>query len=712
MLIKSNGLANSIQYILNMENLDDIITHQINLYEKIKLIKQPIVYRFLNIYFEFVYTHILSHNRISAKIEVQFNNSNFWEFYLQNSHYIMMYFIYKNNPYYKRLTYNDQIEQQLVTYIQLWPTQNFQFIQNMVDGSYNYNYNNILKFINIYHEFSWCLKQMQTAYTQNVNLIDILDIYDTIILESTHPYEYESYIACKKLRTVFTEEFKLYNGERVIHILKDLFEDDISQLHDIKRYNMPSKPNINIKSDLKSNVFYDIIYSSRYYKFINYYLRKVHFSDKLIKPELYELFEFSHDIKKVNINESKLITNFLKEYNIYYWGNIYDSKYDNIKLTCRYNNRGQCNTKCECTYWHFKLSTELISSCIVHFNNATVNIDGYEYHLIYLSSPIVPNVKFMDYKDWSTSTVEIQYCVVNGYNHSICYKFNDKWYDKDGIVNDDKLKSCKKTIDYCIKYDKNRASEKRCIIISEPLHTAKISDFFDVEFSEHSWLIPQKQITHFYGYPVKEDKNHKLLKLKDDKKLEDDKKRQLFKREDDKKRQLFKLEDDKKREADQTHNVLKRDADKKHNSLPHVRYMIEEDWETEFDKVNKDFIEKFSPYFVPLDQRLLLFRIGKFELDFYKTDDPQIYKSACYISTSYMTSATENSPFESEYDEKNRQDIYVIIANPGILVCHVHFNSISNENEILINVDTKCIKRRSMYRESYDRIIVCIELIQ
>ena len=639
MLIYSTGLANCVQYVLNKQNQDEIIAHQIDLKKMISRINHFGKITLNEIIWSYQFTNSITGITYKGKIDINAHDSNFIDPFLKNIDNIIKFYRFDNNPYYKKSYSPTKYE--IAAYVDIWKTQNINYIEAVLNEERSCDYNTILKFINIYHELNWCKNFVaEGSYIPtsiNSEILDvILDIYDVMLLETTVPYDYEKYLRCKELRPFFKEEFKLYDVDRLIHILP-IISPDISPFKTIERYSIPYRLNYPENEKYK---FCDSIYSSRYYKFINYYLRCTYFRAALVKPQLHQLFEPSQNIKEVDINELYLLTDFLNNCRI----NNTPVEYIDDIYTAH-------------TKWS-ELEFQLLDKyLIINNNKAHINYNDQIYYLYSNRRHQFPTLAFGTLPDTTIDTIEIEYYIYEG---SKCYKYEDNYYNEYGKVDANKLVNMES-----INVDVYSINGQNVIGIYT-LDVAIIYDdykrYYRAEFE------PGKKIKHYYGVPIIEHTEHVLLHCKPETKTE---------------------------------------------TKTYTCTQI--DWVEPFNYINQTFISAFDNYFIDLTQRILLFRIGKFELDFYGTDETYnekpIYKSACYISTSYMTSATSKAPFQSEYDYPKRQNIYIIIANHGISVCHLHLNSISKENEILINKDIKCIKHNRKYMQSYDREIDFIELI-
>jgi hypothetical protein len=99
-----------------------------------------------------------------------------------------------------------------------------------------------------------------------------------------------------------------------------------------------------------------------------------------------------------------------------------------------------------------------------------------------------------------------------------------------------------------------------------------------------------------------------------------------------------------------------------------------------FKEFSMDFVEKFDADFHPNKNKIMTFRLGMFNDDFVNVDS-NTYKTACYISSSYIKENTNSIPYVSEL---SNPELIICIINPGVLICEVYNNSIADESEILI----------------------------
>lgn len=673
MYIYSTGLANNIKYLLNPDNIIDIMKNPLNwdtaISELDKYVNGRIMFSigskpevYLTVTHK-VSTFTFSINITYEEIYLQNGQIDFINTFINTAYDIIKYGKYIKNEYYS--TYDDTNVSTLCSYAREWATHNSDFIKDVLKNPSIYKYNTISKLINIFHEFV----RFVPDHFQELELDAAIAIYDMIILEQTHPYEYNKYIQNKKFRHVFKEEFMLYGADRVINVLSDIINNP-EVLKSIKRYMPPDKMNAIITHSYSSPaatyneiIHYDLIYSSRYYKFINYYLRQQYLPEleknELIKPELNLLFQSSYDFKKVTIDESRLIKHMLyKMCNIVCQDSI---DYPSVEFSNKYD-----------YVWNqLEIRQELEK-----IDRGEDNVNLRFRNLDVISSPIC----IVDYTDLSIQIAEITYNVIIYYiNHpkdvqnktiygTECFKYGNNWYDENGIKQNRHILESSPSSSRSSSPDPftpNNISKLMYYKVENDKHYVYINPRFDLKIAyindyinikgkwKNSDLAPKKNIQHFHGYEI-----HKKSRFE----------------------------------------MLQYDI----NTYKKI------DYTTVFDKLNKVFIQNFKSYFKPLDQQILLYRIGKFKFDFYKDGD--FYKSACYISTSYMTSYTEESPFTSEYDSPNMQDVYIIIANEGVSVCHVHFNSISNENEILINYGVKCTKHAEKFNSKMNRNILYVEL--
>ena len=620
MLIKSSGLANNIRYILNQQNQDDIITHQIKLDE---MIKPSMHTTYIKEDFAYFYTHTdqkFTFN-IDFFIPSEINN------YVNNSIDIINYITHEHNPHYSPLI---RIKLACICILsESWKGQMHLYINDILNKTLHYDYNIFSKLINIYHQVNWVFSK--STYSQHLinvhnplndvkTLNDILSIYDVINLDSIHPYDYATYLKCKEYRPVFKEEFKLYGIDRVINILPN-----ISYLSDIEPYKFQIID--------KKAIEYDLIYSCQYGKFVNYYLRRKNSCQDLIKPALKELFD---PPTGMIIDNFSIIEKFLIKSNIAYWGNIYETQYD-PKYDTQYKQLYIKDNK-------IKIKKDKdITICIVKNNQCKVKIDKSEYILNFDNANSIPTIEFK--KNLSTlstkSTFKISYETYEEYS---CYMYNNKWYTDNGIC---ETETETKTRTRDITYYELTGTKYINITSFVKIESAYISDYYQKnEFIGTSEIIPKKYIKHFYGHDIIESDEHVLLKLKND----------------------------------------------KYEQI---------DWDSAFDTLHQTFIDNFTQYFITLTQKILLYGIGKFDWDFYKSGDE--YKSACYISTSYM-------PLEKPQDYDNCSDMYVIIANKSVKIYPIYLNSISKENEILIAPDTRCIMHGTNNDKKFNKIIHYIEL--
>lgn len=99
-----------------------------------------------------------------------------------------------------------------------------------------------------------------------------------------------------------------------------------------------------------------------------------------------------------------------------------------------------------------------------------------------------------------------------------------------------------------------------------------------------------------------------------------------------------------------------------------------------FNEFSRDFVKKFDTDFHPNENKIMTFRLGMFKDDFVNVDS-NTYKTACYISSSYIKENTNSIPYVSEL---SHPELIICIINPGVLICEVYNNSIADESEILI----------------------------
>ena len=109
-----------------------------------------------------------------------------------------------------------------------------------------------------------------------------------------------------------------------------------------------------------------------------------------------------------------------------------------------------------------------------------------------------------------------------------------------------------------------------------------------------------------------------------------------------------------------------------------------------FNEFNRDFIDAFDKDFYINLKKVMTFRLGKFSDDFIKHGHQ--YKTACYLSSSYIKEDTNHIPYVSEL---LNPELIIFIIKPGVSICEVCNNSIADESEILIKYDTNAILHKT-----------------
>jgi hypothetical protein len=432
-------------------------------------------------------------------------------------------------------------------------------------------------------------------------------------------------------RDIFKYEFNLYQYGNIKTILAQIAN---------------KIPNIKFdKCDIHTKIIYKStdemkLYSGRYYKFINYYLRKRNRIQSLSIPTMTDLFE--SDLKKQFAEDDA--TPMLK--------NKICSHIPETEFKIFEN-------------WHaFQCSPTFATDNIVNTRPYTIQyLDDYTCYCYITDQQCRSVVKTInifwdvDNKIWRKFTKnETTTTCTNLYRGD----FDNKYHDGSGNIligcefNRYINKETMKTVHtYSICDDNNRYTR-----IQYKIDTHN-SNFIGIEGNDnncaiHKYIV-KSQIYKYLRLDLDERSNVINLKSRD---VSDN--AQL-------KSKIFR-----------TYNYVVYDSSLNENPKYDINNTL--------ISFNEQFIDAFRNAFMPLKKSELLFRLGNHNFDIYK--DGEQYRLASYFSTSYIDTYSHTAIYTSEYSNTN---LYIILAHEGTLICPVYNNTTTKlENEILIHFDTPC----------------------
>ena len=546
--------------------------------------------------------------------------------------------------------------------------------------------------------------------------MDILKLDNSVDAHLNNPQYLNYIISNYKKYILFRDklmfEYNLYEYGRLIDILSSISDIDYSIFNGCFRFMKKAKQ--------WDEDEYIEIYTGRYYKFINYYFRKQNFGDKLHLDEPIFHTLFMNEIKSVSKNIIRPLRLIMSRFNIYYltrYKDVYQldtiaySKTDNAiiifnEFPVYLNNKKYYikHTKSELElygdYHTFMLCASICGKNTAHENSEDITLITCK---VTFERNKADSVIFQSEDAWYVNLYNNELNSYESYELPLDFTFTKTEYvyekeisfytkpeekdseneDEDEIhVTNERYTTTLNYTETITTYTLNKNMES---VITKSESSIQIRATNDNNKLKLIYNKPHTRImsgtrcsfNNTETYKINTELNNPKIKLEITKVIT---------------QQVKYVTHAGKKYIDCDINIDRDINIWQCYKLPYSEIKIintrepTQDWITCFNTFNAGFAKDFKYKFIPLDNKYLLFRIGSFQYDFYKKGD-NIY-SACYLSTSFIIENSPNSPFKTEYEN---QELYIIIANKGILVCPAYLYSIvKRESEILINVNTLC----------------------
>lgn len=470
--------------------------------------------------------------------------------------------------------------------------------------------------------------------------------YATALTEYNEKIHKHADVINKIKRNIFKYEFNLYQYGNIKTIL-----DQIAN----------KIPNIEFaKCDIHTKIRYRStdemkLYSGRYYKFINYYLRKIHGIKSLSIPTISDLFE--SDLKKQFAEDDATpmlknkICSHIPETEFKIFENWHTFQHSPTFATDNIVNTRPYTIQYLDEYTRYCYITDKQCGSVVNTINIFWDVDNKIWRKFNKNETTTTCTNLyrgdFDNKYYDGSGNILIGCEFNRYtreneNYIPC-EFN-KYINKETMKTVHTYSSCD---------DNNRYTRIKYKIDTHD------SNFIGIEGNDnncaiHKYIV-KSQIFIYLRLDLDERLNVINLKSRD---VSDN--AQL-------KSKIFK-----------TYNYVAYDASLNENPKYDINKTL--------ISFNKQFIDTFRNAFMSLDKSELLFRLGNHNFDIYK--DGKQYRLASYFSTSYIDTYSHTAIYKSEYPNTN---LYIILAHEGTLICPVYNNTTTKlENEILIHFNTPC----------------------